>query len=190
MHIHRTRDAAVTILLKKPPAVEGPASPKPVKVDTQGPSDYIGINDKGRLLFFSSSADLEEQLTLTKTLLRSYPNFCLYTKLLDAHFYIFSRWTLDVLYKYEKQISSLKGEFIPFLVKLQIRKKLKKGGLPEMVTASQSLATSMSSARITEKDGLGCYAYVMDGTDYCLRVNTVQAYLDANRDVPTTTSRG
>jgi translation initiation factor eIF-2B subunit gamma len=51
----------------------------------------------------------------------------MYTDLLDAHFYIFARWTLDVLEKYEKQIASIKGEFIPFLVKLQFRKKLKKG---------------------------------------------------------------
>jgi translation initiation factor eIF-2B subunit gamma len=68
--IHRTRDAAVTVLLKKQPKPEQPVAKKD-KTESE-PADFIGINDQGRLLFFSSAADLEEQLTLTKSLLGKY----------------------------------------------------------------------------------------------------------------------
>lgn len=188
--LHRTRDASVTLLLKKPQpkTTEELQRLKASKNEAElPPADFIGITDQFKCVHFTSSADLDESLTVTKSLLRTYPNFTLYTNLLDCHFYIFSKWTLDVLSKYEKQVSSLKGEFIPFLVKLQLRKKLKKGGVPDFQD-TQSLAISMSSsARTAERDPLGCFAYIMEeGTAF--RVNTIQSYLDANHEVTKGTS--
>lgn len=126
----------------------------------------------------------------------SYPNISLHKNLLDAHFYIFSRWTLDVLEKYEKEISSIKGEFVPFLVKLQLTKVDKKSkifddflcsqklleAVPEHVLNVGTLADTMSSSVVSNKDFLGCFAYILE-EGYCLRVNTIQTYLEANRDV-------
>jgi hypothetical protein len=58
------------------------------------------------------------------------------------------------------------------------------GGLPEFVTEAESLSSQMSSARIAVKDCLGCFAYVLGPEDdFCLRVNTLHTYLEANREV-------
>jgi len=89
---------------------------------------------------------------------------------------------LDVLERYEKQIGSLKGEFLPFLVKLQLTKKLKKGGLPESVLNQETLESEMSSSSRRNNDGLGCFACVLE-EGFCMRVNTIQTYLDANREI-------
>jgi len=186
--IHRTRNSAVTVLLKKPPSLaieQKGAQPKELK-EINEPSDYIGLTDKGRVVYFSSKADMEDSLSISKSLLKSYSSLTLYTKLLDAHFYIFSRWTLDVLEKHEKQIASIKGEFVPFLVKLQYRQKFqsKNHGVPENVLNVETLASTLSSAPERSVDELGCFAYVMtDG--FCARVNTINSYLEVNKEVAT-----
>jgi len=121
-------------------------------------------------------------LKLDKTLLKTYPSITFHKELVDAHFYIFAKWVLDVLEKYEKDISSIKGELLPFLVKLQLRKKLKKGGIPESVFHSETLAAQMSASHDSNKDGLGCFAYVME-EGFCARVNTIHNFLELNHEV-------
>jgi len=179
--IHRAKDAAVTMLLKKkpPPTEEQKAAAK--SSDNNEPADFIGLAD-GRVVFFANTADVEENLHLHKSLLKVYHNITIHKNLLDAHVYIFSRWTLGVLEKYEKDIGSLKGEFIPFLVKLQLQKKDPKGAIPEQVLNIETIATAMSSSTATNTDGLGIFCYVMED-GYCIRVNTLLNYFEANKDV-------
>jgi len=186
--IHRTRNAAVTVLLKQKTANE---STEEVKKSTKSDSDlgdYIALNDEGRLIYFSSAADLEDQVQIRKSILKKYSNITMHSDLMDAHFYIFSKWILNVLQVYSQRISSIKGELIPFLVKLQRRKKLKKGGVPEELLHPTTLAHEFSSSKSGNHDNMGAFAFVMqDGL--CTRVNTIQSYVDANREIPKGTSK-
>lgn len=48
----------------------------------------------------------------------------IFTTLLDSHLYVFSKWTLDLLVADEKdkkkcRFSSIKGDFVPYLVSAQ-----------------------------------------------------------------------
>jgi len=144
--------------------------------------DFIGLNDQGRIVYFAAAADLEDQLSLRKTILKRYLNITMHTDLIDAHFYIFSKWVLNVLEAYQHKITSIKGELILFLVKLQKRKKLKKGILDDILNPN-TLANEMSSSKSGLRDNLGCFAFVMED-GFCARVNTVQSYHDANREIP------
>jgi len=135
-----------------------------------------------RLVYFAAAADLEDQMVLRKSILKRYSNITLHTDLIDAHFYIFSKWVLNVVETYHHRITSIKGELIPFLVKLQKRKQLKKAAVPTEVLHPNTLAYEMSSSNSGQMDNLGCFAFVME-EGFCARVNTVQSYLDANREI-------
>ncbi len=152
-----------------------------------------------------------------------YPHMKIFTTLLDSHFYVFSRWVLDLLVedkeKKRNRFSNIKTDFIPYLVSCQgnsikLASKLITGdvrtytkyaitlGLPASAKSSpQELALSMSSTRL-DSDPAGrtsCYATCISHLStnslplfwprifmekgYCMRVNTIQSYLECNRDV-------
>eukprot|EP01119_Soliformovum_irregulare_P012626 TRINITY_DN3292_c0_g1_i2.p1 TRINITY_DN3292_c0_g1~~TRINITY_DN3292_c0_g1_i2.p1 ORF type:complete len:394 (+),score=91.81 TRINITY_DN3292_c0_g1_i2:14-1195(+) len=179
--MHRSRDAAVTVLLRK--EVIAPETVQAKKKDdaTSNEGDFIGLFEDDRIVLFAAVADLDDTLDVNKSVLKRYPNVTLHSDLVDAHFYIFSRWVLDCLEKYDG-ITSIKGEFIPFLVKLQKRKKLARGGNPPSNTSS--LVSKMTSTRKHESDSLGCFAYIVD-EGYCQRVNTIHSYMQANAKLST-----
>ena len=119
----------------------------------------------------------------------------MHIQLMDAHFYIFSHWVLDLLA--QKPLRSVKSELIPLLVKLQHKKKMKKGSflsfclsssqilvkIPESVLYPNMLASVMSSTTCgEEEDYLGCFAYVFE-KHFCFRVNDLQTYVHVNREV-------
>ncbi len=59
-------------------------------------------------------------------------------------------------------------------------------GVPEFALHSRdTLALDMSSTSNSLVDQLGCFVYMMPHTkdNYCIRVNTIRSYVDANRDV-------
>jgi len=72
---------------------------------------------------------------------------------MDTHLYLFSKWVLDVLESHEKDIGSIKGELIPFLVRLQLNKKHKRG-IPEQILHSNSIIDEMSSTKQAQKEEL------------------------------------
>ena len=81
--------------------------------------DYVGLDDKrSRLLCLESAADVEEKLVLSRKMLRKHPNIFVTNKMLDAHCYIFSHWVLELL-EQTPELTSIKTELIPFLVKNQ-----------------------------------------------------------------------
>ena len=45
----------------------------------------------------------------------------------DPHFYIFAKWALDVLEKHKDNMSSIKSDLIPYLIRCQYRTVLTKG---------------------------------------------------------------
>ena len=64
--LHRTRNATLTVLLKKPDP-----SPETVKKSsTDDLSHLIGLNAEGRLIYYSLVADLEDTVNIKKDILR------------------------------------------------------------------------------------------------------------------------
>jgi translation initiation factor eIF-2B subunit gamma len=128
---HRAKDAAVTVLVKEQPdedpaaAAAAGAVKKPKRINF----DFVGMTEQRRLLLLSSTEDFEETFRLKRKMLKQFPNVTLNTTLSDPHLYVFSRWTLDLLEKRneEKKCSSLKHDFLPFLLKCQYEPHLYQG---------------------------------------------------------------
>lgn len=193
--LHRSRDSAVVLLYKQPSleeqAQEKTARAKLPKAKQQEHTfDYVGLDDKKeRVLFMTSSADVEDDgLKINKALLRRYPRMKIFTTLLDSHLYVFSKWTLDLLVdekdKKKCRFSSLKNDFVPYLVSCQ-GSALKQKTLPESAKESPMvLALSMSSTHsdTTVTGRTSCYASFME-KGYCMRVNSLALYSEINRDI-------
>ncbi|KAI4891083.1 hypothetical protein NFI96_002685, partial [Prochilodus magdalenae] len=138
-----------------------------------------------------------------------HPKMHIKTGLLDAHLYCLKRSVVDFLVN-DKSISSLRGELVPYLV----RKQFAKASRRDDEHTDQNLKRKDASASLeipsSSKDEallqlacerscwndhrgdmseayhggqLRCYAHIMeDGT--CYRVNTLAAYIEANRVAP------
>ncbi|CAG2120280.1 unnamed protein product, partial [Medioppia subpectinata] len=88
--------------------------------------DLIGIDAQNgdRLVFMSSEADFDESVSFSVSMLKKCPQMTIKSNLLDAHIYLLKKWTLRYLEE-NTQISSLKGEFLPSLVRKQFRREVK-----------------------------------------------------------------
>eukprot|EP01118_Nematostelium_gracile_P019648 TRINITY_DN917_c0_g1_i2.p1 TRINITY_DN917_c0_g1~~TRINITY_DN917_c0_g1_i2.p1 ORF type:complete len:293 (-),score=69.23 TRINITY_DN917_c0_g1_i2:33-911(-) len=95
--IHRTQNAALTILLKKE---EENQEKEERRKNNEDVGDLIGLDCEDRLVYFTAKADLEEEMSFKKTILKRYHNVTMHSDLNDSHFYIFSRWVLDVPVSY------------------------------------------------------------------------------------------
>ncbi|KAK3545892.1 hypothetical protein QTP70_016598 [Hemibagrus guttatus] len=174
--------------------------------------DFVGVDGTGkRLLFMANEADLEEGLVIRKAIMRKHPRMHIKTGLLDAHLYCFQRSVVDFLVD-NKSISSLRGELVPYLVRKQFKKVLNVQTDDKLTEQNQKKKDASSSLEIlssSKDDGLlelardrscwndhrgdmneayhggklRCYVHVMeDGV--CYRVNTLAAYVEANRVAP------
>lgn len=60
--------------------------------------DLVGINaDTSRLVVLASVSDFDENLPLSRGLLRKHPHLQLYSRLLDSHIYVLRKWVCDFL---------------------------------------------------------------------------------------------
>ena len=118
--LHSVHSSSLTALFShsvldhKSVEVPGPKS-KPKKE-----RDFVGIDHaNSQLCYFKSEADVDGGvLSLGRKILQEHPKITMYNNLLDAHFYIFDKWVCDFI-KADQQISTIKGELIPKLVKKQ-----------------------------------------------------------------------
>lgn len=78
-------------------------------------------------MLFDSTTLTSDFIKVKKKLFRRFPNFVLYPTLRDAHFYMFSKWTLDFLEKHKEQNESIQSHFVPFLTRCQYEKHLVEG---------------------------------------------------------------
>ncbi|TSM20232.1 Translation initiation factor eIF-2B subunit gamma [Bagarius yarrelli] len=169
--------------------------------------DFVGVDVTGkRLLFMANEADLEDGLVIRKTIMRKHPSMIIKTGLLDAHLYCFKRSVVDFLVD-NKSITSLRGELVPYLVRKQFTKDLNIQTIGNQAEQNQKKEANTSLEILSSKDEgllelardrscwndhrgdmseayhggkLRCYVHVMeDGV--CYRVNTLAAYVEANR---------
>lgn len=82
-----------------------------MEVDRMKLTEYIGVDPKThRVAFYSTGGGVVDgKLRLTRSFMRRWPNTVFSTSFLDAHFYIFSRWVMDLL-NYDQIVAKRKEE--------------------------------------------------------------------------------
>ncbi|XP_065367257.1 translation initiation factor eIF2B subunit gamma [Calliphora vicina] len=139
----RQHDASLTALLFKSGFESDVTLPGP-KSKHKPERDLIGIHpETRRLLFLASASDFEEVMNVNAHLLRKNGKMTIFSRLTDSHIYVVKKWVLDYLEKKE-HFSTLKGEFLPYLVKKQMAKAAGSGSNANHVSDTQSeLGTSI-----------------------------------------------
>ncbi|XP_031418996.1 translation initiation factor eIF-2B subunit gamma [Clupea harengus] len=174
--------------------------------------DFVGVDGTGkRLLFMANEADLEDGLAIRKSIMRKHPRMHIKTGLLDAHLYCLKRSVVDFLLD-NKSISSIRGELVPYLVRKQFsksmnsqrpkddadqdqKKKDRNANLDILVPSKDDSLLELTRERSCWNDHRGdmseayhggklrCYVHLME-EGMCYRVNTLAAYIEANRMAP------
>ncbi|KAL2097832.1 hypothetical protein ACEWY4_007039 [Coilia grayii] len=174
--------------------------------------DFVGVDGTGkRLLFMANEADLEEGLVVRKSIMRKHPRMHIKTGLLDAHLYCLKRSVVDFLVD-NKSISSIRGELVPYLVRKQFsktsqsqrpkddsnqdqKKKDRNANLDILTSTKDDSLLQLARERSCWNDHHGdmseayhggklrCYVHLME-EGMCYRVNTLAAYIEANRMAP------
>uniref|UniRef100_A0A9J8AHG9 Translation initiation factor eIF2B subunit gamma n=1 Tax=Cyprinus carpio carpio TaxID=630221 RepID=A0A9J8AHG9_CYPCA len=166
--------------------------------------DFVGVDVTGkRLLFMANEADLDEGLVFRKSIMRKHPRMLIKTGLLDAHLYCLKRSVVDFLV-HNKSVTSIRGELVPYLVRKQFSKSLNSQNETEDSEKNQKQQDAhhnlgkvlcLARERSCWNDHRGdmseayhggklrCYVHIME-EGMCYRVNTLAAYIEANRVVP------
>ncbi|XP_074650002.1 translation initiation factor eIF2B subunit gamma-like [Tubulanus polymorphus] len=212
--VHRAHDATLTMLLSASKdyasetiAVPGPKSKKKSEVE------FVGLESQehgNRLLFLSSEADFEENITFRKSIFRKHPCIDIRNDLVDGHLYLLKKWVVDFLHEH-KSVTTVKGELLPYLVKKQFSQKnngihaieeniniamadspqkgdgrdlYDYGEEDELCKLAREWSTwndhSGDMAECYHGNKIRCYGYVMDD-GLLMRVNNLAAFCDANR---------
>ncbi|XP_067631763.1 translation initiation factor eIF2B subunit gamma [Eurosta solidaginis] len=205
----RQHDAALAALLFKSGFESNVTLPGP-KTKHKPERDLIGIHPNSqRLLFLASTSDFEEVMSLNAHLLRKNGKMTIHSRLVDSHIYVMKNWIINFLLKKEN-LSTLKGEFLPYLIKKQMSKKSgSSAAAPDMHSevgvnmkaendifhyASNSQleqriekATLFNDSRFKEPyngDVIRCYAVIAPKESIGVRVNTTLNFFAINRKIP------
>ncbi|KAB1227446.1 Translation initiation factor eIF-2B subunit gamma [Morella rubra] len=205
---HRRHDAVVTAMLCSAP-VSGPSDSGPSggKDKTKKPGRYnlIGLDPtKQFLLYIATGAELEKDIRIQKSILRAVGQMEIRADLMDAHLYAFKRSVLQEVLDQKDTFQSLRQDVLPYLVRSQLKSKVLLNGTPQaeengnekinsqknQVLMSRILANASTpsfhelydtngSARRSHK----CCVYIASDSKYCVRLNSIQAFSDINRDI-------
>ncbi|XP_056019961.1 translation initiation factor eIF-2B subunit gamma-like isoform X2 [Ostrea edulis] len=205
-NLHRTHDASLTMLLSPLPVQFYEAVAPGVKSRKQLEKDFFGFDEKGeRILFTQSEADVDETISVKKSVLKKHPYMCIKSGLTDCHLYLMKKWIVDYLVENES-LSYIRTELVPHLVRKQFTKMKVKDKLPQANLSVISEAQKMDILKFSSEeeyatdirdmsswndhrgdmadcyhgDKIRCYAYIQDG-GLCTRVNTIASYSEANR---------
>lgn len=195
--VHRLNDATVSVLLHAIPPPRVAAGVKPPKRE-KALVDYFGLEARvcgtagRRLAFMGCAADLDGQIDLPMPLLKRCPDMRLHADYLDAHFYIFSRWVLDVLDE-RPHISDLKNELLPLLVRKQFSSQILSPPMPakdDMFSYDgpagflYNSQNNVGIGRLAAADmtKLRCFAYIHDG-GVCQRAQNIALFREMNFDM-------
>lgn len=211
--LFRAHSATLAMLMSKAHEFTETVPGQKGKKKTAEQRDFVGVDESGkRLLFMANEADLEEGLSIRKSIIRKHPRVHIKTGLVDAHLYCLKKSVVDFLAD-NKSISSIRGELVPFLVRKQFSKTVNSQKTKDDVEdqkqkkndSSTDLELHFSSRdepllqlaqeRSCWNDHRGdmseayhggklrCYVHIMD-QGLCYRVNTLAAYIEANRQAP------
>ncbi|XP_077415988.1 translation initiation factor eIF2B subunit gamma [Vanacampus margaritifer] len=211
--LFRAHDATLAMLMSKAHEFTETVPGQKGKKKTAEQRDFVGVDQSGkRVLFMANEVDLEDGLSIRKSILNKHPRMLIKTGLVDAHLYCMKKAVVDFLTD-NKSISSVRGELVPYLVRKQFS-KARSSPKSKDDTDEQSQKKSDNSTNnellISSRDdrllqlaqerscwndhhgdmseayhggNLRCYVHIMD-QGLCYRVNTIAAYIEANRLVP------
>ncbi|KAK0604437.1 hypothetical protein LWI29_015633 [Acer saccharum] len=183
------------------------------KDKTKKPGRYniIGMDPtKQFLLYIATGAEVEKDTRIQKNILRAVGQMEVRADLMDAHMYAFKRSVLQEVLDQKDTFQSLRQDVLPYLVRSQLKSEVlvnsasqappeengneKNSSLNNHKTLSRILANASmpsfhelyasdhsgsSPVRRTHK----CCAYIASNSNYCTRLNSIQAFMDINRDV-------
>lgn len=165
--------------------------------------DIIGIDAQtNRLVFLASASDFENEISLPTSLLKKHTNIKFYSNLLDSHIYVLRNWVIKYL-KSEENISTLKGEFLPHVIKKQLSRPEKKIDTNQSIVGNETPNDIASFAKESDLDiqireyssyndhygdlkpayhgdSIRCYAYIAPQSNIGIRVNTLPSYCLVN----------
>ncbi|XP_054284724.1 translation initiation factor eIF-2B subunit gamma [Macrosteles quadrilineatus] len=205
----RQHEASLATLFFQP-------TPATVILPTPGPKsknkterDLVAIDPAtSRLVFLASASDYEETLELSRGLLKKHGKVQLYSKLLDAHVYVMRRWLTKYL-SHNRNMSTLKGELIPYTVKKQFSRppsakhdhekaasvvySFPKTELIDMAEEEKLASKVRSMSSYSDHRGdqrpayhgdlIRCYAHIASEQNFATRANTLQEYCRINREI-------
>ncbi|KAG8484873.1 hypothetical protein CXB51_021292 [Gossypium anomalum] len=209
---HRRHDAAVTTMLCSIP-VSGPlesgSSGGKDKAKKLGRYNIIGLDpSKQFLLHIATGAEIEKDARISKRILHAVGQMEMRSDLMDAHMYAFKRSILQEVLDIKDTFQSLKEDVLPYLVRSQLKSEALLNRTPQGEENSNEKVSSQnnqafisrilanastpsfhglysenpdgsSSTRKTHK----CCVYIASSSSYCVRLNSIQAFMDINRDV-------
>uniref|UniRef100_A0A3Q1GKM0 Translation initiation factor eIF2B subunit gamma n=1 Tax=Acanthochromis polyacanthus TaxID=80966 RepID=A0A3Q1GKM0_9TELE len=203
--LFRAHNATLAMLMSKAHEFTETVPGQKGKKKTAEQRDFVGVDQSGkRLLFMANEADLEDGLSVRKSIMRKHPRMHIKTGLVDAHLYCMKKAVVDFLTE-NKSISSIRGELVPYLVRKQFSKttdgqKMKDDAEDQTQKKNDKLLISsrdepllqLAQERSCWNDHHGdmseayhggklrCYVHIMD-QGLCYRVNTLAAFIEANR---------
>ncbi|XWS28389.1 hypothetical protein CRYUN_Cryun25bG0064700 [Craigia yunnanensis] len=179
------------------------------KAKKPGRYNIIGL-DPGKqfLLHIATGAEIEKDTRLQKRILRAVGQMEIRSDLMDAHMYAFKRSVLQEVLDLKDTFQSLKQDVLPYLVRSQLKSKALLNGIPQgeengnkkvssqnnqvMVSRILANASTPSFHELCSEDPEGsapiqkthkCCAYIASSRSYCVHLNSIQAFMDVNRDV-------
>ncbi|KAG8483603.1 hypothetical protein CXB51_022434 [Gossypium anomalum] len=209
---HRRHDAVVTATLCCVPicgSSESGSSGGKDKTKKPGRYNIIGLDPRKQfLLHIATGAEIEKDTRLQEHLLHAVGQMEIRSDLMDAHMYAFKRSVLQEVLDRKDTFQSLKQDVVPYLVRSQLKSEAVLSGIPQaeedgnekvsfpnnQVMVSQILANastpSFHELYSMDPDGSAqtrkthkCCAYIASSSSYCVRLNSIQAFMDINRDV-------
>ncbi|TYH56374.1 hypothetical protein ES332_D08G014100v1 [Gossypium tomentosum] len=209
---HRRHDAAVTTMLCSIPVcgpLESGSSGGKDKAKKLGRYNIIGLDpSKQFLLHIATGAEIEKDARISKRILHAVGQMEMRSDLMDAHMYAFKRSVLQEVLDVKDTFQSLKEDVLPYLVRSQLKSEALLNRTPQGEENSNEKVSSQnnqafisrilanastpsfhgiysenpdgsSSTRKTHK----CCVYIASSSSYCVRLNSIQAFMDINRDV-------
>merc|ERR1719219_3090386 len=181
VNLHRRKSAAMTCLLARPSLdLKNVSVPGAKTTKYKRERDLIGLKED-HLVFFTAEADVEEEeVRVSSKVLQRVGNFTVNSNLVDAHIYIFKKWICDYIAS-DKNISTIKGELLPILVRKQFSKPKADGveceektSLVDFVVPDDFTSPKMELSALL----YSCFAYTSSAP--CYRVNTMPTYWHCN----------
>ncbi|KAG6413994.1 hypothetical protein SASPL_126710 [Salvia splendens] len=208
---HRRHDAVVTAMLCPVPvsglSESGSSSGKDKSKKTNRYNIVSLDPTKQFLLHIAAGAEVDKDVRAQKSILRAVGMMESRSDLIDTHMYAFKRSALQDVLNQKENFQSLRRDVLPYLVRSQLRSELSSNGVQSdensngqngpqdsKIVLSQLLANS-STPNFHEIYALGlagsapmrkthkCCVYVANKSNYCARMNSIQAFTDINRDV-------
>ncbi|KAI5054871.1 hypothetical protein GOP47_0030016 [Adiantum capillus-veneris] len=150
------------------------------KAKQQSSNDVIGLDPSHQFLtFMASASQIDRELRIQRSIIRTFGRLELHTDLVDAHLYVFRRAILQEVLTQCPNIHSIKKELVPYLLRSQLRFRPaspSKGQAEDFGEKNTGKDRSLSNQ-------LKCCAYIVNKDRYCARVNSVQSFTDINQDV-------